>query len=152
MPGIEEAVDAWGRYVNSIDDWEYVVEGIEPKIGGCGSVFELPGLPDRPGESFAIADMRSLDMSEPHYHRNGETEIYIVMSGIGKIAVGPDILYLSPDVRIVTPPDTIHITMPVKDLVLAVINIPPFNADNYVPVYPTQDDSVAQMIERLKAA
>jgi mannose-6-phosphate isomerase-like protein (cupin superfamily) len=70
-------------------------------------------------------------MSEPHTHTNGEIEIYIVIQGVGKVAVGSEIRSIQKGDTVVIPPDTIHITKPDKDLVLAVINTPPFNPDNY---------------------
>lgn len=150
MIHMEEAVGAWQTYLKSAPKWEDLVDGIEPKVGGCGLVYELANPIDRPGESFAIADMRKLEVSDPHKHINGETEIYFVLQGIGKIAVGDKIQELSAGTVIVTAPDTVHITLPGKDLVLAVVNTPPFVLDNYVSV-PESDPAVANALELLKA-
>lgn len=150
MANMQELVTAWGEYLATVNDWETLVEGIEPKVGGCGLVYEVANPIERPDESFAIADMRQLELSEPHKHINGETEIYFVVQGVGKIAVGNEVHDLAPGTSIVTPPDTVHITLPGKDLVLAVVNTPPFNIDNYVVVDST-DDAVNNAVEALKA-
>lgn len=148
---INDVLAVWQPYVASIKDWEALVTGIEPKEGGCGLVYELPNpIEGRPNESFAIADMRNLDISEPHKHINGETEIYIVISGVGKIAVGNNMSPLTPGTTIVTPPDTMHCTLPDEGLVLAVINTPPFNIDNYVSLNEN-DRAVAETLVLLRA-
>lgn len=151
MSNVQEVVEVWGDYVRGIDDWQALVQGIKPKIGGCGRVFDVPNPIDRPGESFAIADMRGLKLSEPHKH-SGETEIYFVLEGIGSIAVGSKILELVPGAVVVTPPDTVHITRPDDGLVLGVVNTPPFEMDNYVAVDPEEDSAVADAIAQLQAA
>ncbi len=137
---MEGVVAAWKPYLDSVQDWRQLVEGVEPKPTGCGPVYELPNPIDRPNETFAIADMRELKVSEPHYHANGVTEIYIVLQGSGQIVVGRNLQPIEKGTVIVTPPDTTHFTLPKKDLVLAVINTPPFNADNYVVVDETNPD------------
>lgn len=150
MADTQDIVGAWEGYLSTMADWQALVEGIEPKVGGCGLVYEVPNPIERPGESFAIADMRGLEISEPHMHVNGETEIYSVIQGRGKIAVALDIHELSPGVTIVTPPDTMHRTVPEQDLVLAVVNTPPFNPDNYI-VVPETDPIVAEDLEKMRA-
>lgn len=134
---MNEVVNAWVPYLNSVPDWQQLVEGIEPKPTGCGPVYELPNPIDRPNESFAIADMRGLTTTEPHYHPNGETEIYIVLQGLGLIVVGLEERRMEKGSVIITPPDTTHFTIPKKDLVLAVINTPPFRPENYVVITET---------------
>lgn len=139
----EEIADIWSKHLATIQDWEQLIKGVDPKTGGCGLVYELPNLIDRPDESFAIADMRQLTMSEPHKHINGETEIYFVLQGEGKIVVGTRLHDLAPGTCIITPPDTMHITLPGKGLVLAVVNTPPFDANNYTPVSDVDGTVVA---------
>lgn len=148
---MNEVVGAWQEYLGGVSDWEELVKGVEPKVGGCGLVYELPNPIDRPDESFAIADMRQLELSDPHKHINGETEIYFVLQGVGKIAVSSEIKELTKGTVIVTPPDTVHITLPGEDLVLAVVNTPPFELDNYVSVAAGEDPNVAQALGSLKA-
>jgi len=150
MADMNEIVGAWQSYLSTLDNWEALVAGVEPKVGGCGLIYELPNPIERPDESFAIADMRQLDISEPHKHINGETEIYFVIQGAGRIAVGTDILSLSRGDCIVTPPDTVHCTLPDDELVLAVVNTPPFNVDNYVVVSET-DPAITKTLAELKS-
>lgn len=127
----DAVVAAWKRYLDSVSDWERLVEGVVPKETGNGLVYELRSPIDRPGESFAVVDMRGLGVTEPHYHTNGEIEIYFVLSGGGIVVVGGEEYEVGPGSVIVTPPDTAHFTVPSGDLVLAVVNTPPFNPDNY---------------------
>lgn len=134
---INEVVNAWVPYLNSVQDWQQLVDSIEPKPTGCGPVYELPNPIDRPNESFAVADMRGLTTTEPHYHPNGETEIYIVLQGLGLIVIGREERRIEKGSIIVTPPDTTHFTIPTRDLVLAVINTPPFKPENYVVITET---------------
>jgi mannose-6-phosphate isomerase-like protein (cupin superfamily) len=151
MADMNEVVGAWQEYLAGVSDWEELVKGVEPKVGGCGLVYELPNPIDRPDESFAIADMRQLELSDPHKHINGETEIYLVLEGVGRIAVGSEIKELTQGTVIVTPPDTVHITLPGENLLLAVVNTPPFELDNYVSVTPEEDPNIAQALGSLKA-
>ena len=58
---------------------------IHPKPTGCGPVYELKNPIERPNESFAIADMREIQVAEPHYHP--ETEIYFVLEGRGRMFI-----------------------------------------------------------------
>lgn len=148
MADIKEVESAWASYISSIEDWEKLVEGIEPKVGGCGLVYEVPNPIDRPGEGFAIADMRELGISEPHKHINGEVEIYFVLQGVGKIAVGSEVRPLNPGDMVTTPSGIFHITAPNKDLVLAVVNTPPFNIDNYV-VMDENEPLVSDAMQKL---
>lgn len=134
---MEAVVEAWKPYLDGIQDWQQVVEGIEPKATGCGPVYELVNPIDRPDESFAIADMRNIKITEPHFHPNGETEIYVVLQGLGTIVVGRKEQEIVKGTVIVTPPDTTHFTIPKQDLVLAVINTPPFKPENYVVITET---------------
>ncbi len=151
MAEMNDVVEVWQNYLSTVPDWQKLVEGIEPKASTCGDVYEIPNPIARPNESFAIADMRQLELSEPHKHTGGETEIYIVIQGTGRIAVGSTVEELLPGSVIVTPPETIHITLPLADLVLAVINTPPFEFKNVVNV-PETDPSAAEMISALRTA
>lgn len=61
MTEIDGVLAAWQPYVEAIDDWQYLVKGLEPIPTGCGPVYELgQPLEDRVPEEFAIADMRDL--------------------------------------------------------------------------------------------
>ena len=75
--------------------------------------------------------MRSIHFCEPHYHPI-ETEIYFVLQGHGIVVVGGKEELVQKGSIIVTPPNTSHFTIAQKDLVLAVVNTPPFKSENYV--------------------
>lgn len=146
---MDHAIELWKTYAQSFDNWRSIVKNIEPKECGCGLVYELSHPLNRTSESFAIADMSNLAFSEPHYHI--DTEIYIILQGTGIVVVGGQEHHVSKDSVIVTPPNTAHFTIPEKDLVMAVINIPAFKIENYVPL--TADNAVVkfsqQQFERL---
>ena len=68
---IQEVLNAWSPYLESVTDWQELIEGVIPKSTGCGPVYEIDNpIPNRPNESFAIADMRDIAVTEPHYHPN----------------------------------------------------------------------------------
>jgi len=140
MTDIKAVLDAWKPYLHAVQEWEKLVQGVEPKATGCGPVYELPNPINRPNESFAIADMTNLKAAEPHYHANGETEIYYVLQGSGLVVVGRKEHQVQRDSMIVTQPDTAHFTIPITDLVLAVINTPPFKPENYIVLAESRND------------
>jgi mannose-6-phosphate isomerase-like protein (cupin superfamily) len=82
--------------------------------------------------------MREVKVASPHYHKNGETEIYFVIQGSGLTVVGGKEFQLEKGSVVVTPPNTTHFTIPKNDLVMMVINTPSFNAGNIVE--PTESD------------
>ena len=135
---IDEVVAAWDAYVETIEDWQGLVAGITPKSTPCGPIYDIipnpPEMSARNNEGFAICDMREVKAAGPHYHTNGEIEIYIVISGTGTAYVAGEPQELKPGVAIVTLPETAHFTIPGEDLVLAVINTPPFNPHNVVDI------------------
>lgn len=129
MSEIDETLAAWIPYIEGIHNWQELVKGLEPKETGCGPVYELGNtLPERAPEEFAIADMRNILFAEPHYHPNDETEICVVISGLGKVNM------VKKGSIVVTPPNTTHFTVPTGNLVLGVINVPYFNQANYVTI------------------
>lgn len=138
---VQDVLDAWKPYIDTIKDWHDLVESIEPKATGCGPVYELENPLNRSNESMAIADMRGIDFAQPHYHANGETELYFVLQGQGRIIVGNEIIPVEKGSVVVTSPDTAHYTIPNKEdgLVLAVVNTPPFQFANNIDV--TQSDT-----------
>jgi mannose-6-phosphate isomerase-like protein (cupin superfamily) len=133
-PKIEEVLAVWQPYVATIKDWQKLIEGVEAKQTYCGPVYEPASPISRPNESFAICDMREVKVAEPHYHANGETEIYFVLSGTGLTVVGGKELQIKAGDIIVTPPETAHFTIPKEDLVIVIINTPPFNPKNNIHV------------------
>jgi mannose-6-phosphate isomerase-like protein (cupin superfamily) len=139
-PEIDELIASWKQYITTMGDWEEVVKNVLPKETYCGPVYELTGPLDRPNESFAIADMRAIQVAEPHYHANGETEVYFIISGTGLTVVGGKELEIRVGDVIVTPPQTAHFTIPKDDLVMVVINTPPFNPANNMHVDETKPE------------
>lgn len=123
-----DIIDAWKRFLAN-KEWEALIQGVEPRETGCGLIFELKNPLDRPTESFAICDTRNLARFEPHYHIS-ETEMYIVLQGTGTQVVGGQVQQIEPGSIVVIPPETAHFTVPDKDLVMAVINTPPFDHEN----------------------
>lgn len=136
-PDIDEIVADWKAYTDGLSDWQELVAGVTPKDTDCGPVYEIPNPIDRPNESFAIADMRDLKITGPHYHVGSEVEIYIVLTGTGRVNVGGQETDLGPGSVSVTPPETAHYTIPTENLVLAVVNTPPFNPANAVSLTET---------------
>jgi mannose-6-phosphate isomerase-like protein (cupin superfamily) len=137
-PKIEELIAAWQEYTATMDDWQTIVEDVTPKATYCGPVYEPTSPLNRPDESFAIADMRELKVAEPHYHTGGEVETYFVISGNGLTVVGGEEMQIKVGDIIVTPSETVHFTIPKEDLVMIVINTPPFNPNNNVHVDGTK--------------
>lgn len=134
MTSNDEVVRVWQEYLVGVSDWEQLVSGIEPKEGGCGLVYAVANPIDRPNESFAFADMQAgrLPISEPHYHVNGETEIYFIVKGSGEIIVGHQETKVSPGSIVIIPPETAHYSVPYGQLVIALVNTPPFRPENYI--------------------
>ncbi len=126
-------IEAWSEYFAHLD-WKQLIQGATPRPSGCGDIYEFANPIDRPGESIAIADMRSLDVAEPHFHINGEVEIYLILQGSGIVVVGDDQRFVGPGDVIVIPPGYAHYTIPQDGLVLGLVNNPPFNPANYVLV------------------
>lgn len=116
-------------------DWQVAIHGVTPKVATCGFVYELKNPFGDADVSFVIADMRHIVCSAPHYHINHETEIYVVLQGTGLVVVGEQERHVAKGDVIITPPLVTHFTLPDNDLVLAVINTPPFNEANVVEVH-----------------
>jgi mannose-6-phosphate isomerase-like protein (cupin superfamily) len=138
----KDTVSAWQQYLRTAPGWETLVKGVTPKDTDCGPVYEIANPIDRHGEGFAISDMRGVRVAGPHYHTNGETEIYFVLVGMGTVVVGGKEIAVSEGSVVVTPPDTAHFTIQhgQHGLVLAVVNTPPFNVANYVALTESNPD------------
>lgn len=148
MTDTTELLKAWGAYMATISDWQELIRGVEAKEGdACGIVYELTNPLNRLQESFAIADMRWTDISEPHYHTNDETEVYFVLQGTGVMIVGSQMRELQTASAVVIPPETIHCVKPREDLVLAVVNTPPFSQTNYVPLGVDEALSIKMLLQ-----
>jgi mannose-6-phosphate isomerase-like protein (cupin superfamily) len=135
-PETKPLIDAWQSYIAAVEDWRVLVEAVEPKATGCGPVYELDNPLGRPDESFAVADMRGIEFAQPHYHANGEVEVYFVLHGLGRVVVGNEILQVEKGSIVVTRSGTVHYALPDKEqgLVLAVVNAPSFNLANNIDV------------------
>jgi len=136
-PEIEELINVWQAYITTMGDWQALVKGVVPKQTYCGPIYEPQSPLNRPNESFAISDMRHIKVAHPHYHTGGETEIYFVLSGSGLTVDGGEELQIKAGDVIVTPPQTAHFTIPKENLVMIVINMPPFNPDNNIGIEAT---------------
>lgn len=137
---IQEIAGVWQEYVNSIEDWQALIEGIEPIQGGCGAIYEIDNPLDRPGESFAIADMRELPFAEPHYHPAGNWELYVAFLGTATVIVGGIENRMSKGDVLAIRPGTAHYTMPDSEFVNGVVNKPPFAPENYIPLTGSNPD------------
>ncbi len=140
---IEEVARTWTAYLSSSQfDWRVCVDGVDPKHGGCGLVYEVGNPLARSNEGLAIADMRNLDIADPHYHVNGETEIYVVIQGTGTVVVGNELNEVGPGDAVITRPGVTHYTVPHDQLVLGVVNTPPFDPTN--SVFVSESDPAVQ--------
>jgi mannose-6-phosphate isomerase-like protein (cupin superfamily) len=147
-PLVEELIAAWQQYIKTMPNWQELAKGVTAKQTYCGPVYEPAHTLDRPNESFAISDMRNVTIAEPHYHTS-ETEIYFVLSGTGLTVVGGQEVQIQTGDVIVTPPKTTHFTIPKENLVLMVINTPPFNPDNNIHI-DTSDKKLGYDHEQFK--
>lgn len=136
-PEIEELISVWQTYIAMMNSWQEMVKNTTPKQTHCGPIYEPASPLDRPNESFAISDMRDVSVAEPHYH-TGEIEIYFVLSGSGLTVVGGEELQIKEGDVIVTPPETAHFTIPKENLVMIVINTPPFDPKNNIGIDGTK--------------
>jgi mannose-6-phosphate isomerase-like protein (cupin superfamily) len=122
---------AWHQFFTAVR-WQDLVSHIAPKKSGCGLIYELGNPLNRHNEDCAIADMRSIDFSEPHYHP--ETEIYFILEGTGLIVIGTQERAIKQGDAIIIPSNVAHFVIAKKSIVIGVICTPPFKAENYVPL------------------
>lgn len=151
MSQANEIVEAWRPYVESIEHWQELAADVLPKVTGCGPVYELPNPIDRPGESFAIADMRRIPFSDPHYHTNDELEIQFVLQGSGLWVIGGEERRLQKGDVAILEPEVAYFTVVEKSLVIAAINSPVFNPENNIAIQETDAEHKfdQQQFERL---
>ena len=140
MSDIEEVVKVWSEYIESMPDWQVLVVDVEPKNTECGPVYEPESPLSGRTETFAIADMRNINVAQPHYHANNETEICFVIQGSGLTVMGGEEIEVEKGSIVVTPPNTAHYTFPQKDLVMVVINTPSFKLENNIGITDTNPD------------
>lgn len=136
-PKFRPLITAWQGYINQ-NNWKDITKNITPKQSDC-LVYELGNPLDRPNEDFAIADMRMAHYSEPHFHPDNNYEIYFVLQGTATLVIGGEEYNVNPgDVAIINP-KIVHYAIPDKDFVIAVVNTPPFNLKNYIPIDEDND-------------
>jgi mannose-6-phosphate isomerase-like protein (cupin superfamily) len=140
---LQKIVTKWQNYINSIDDWQSIIKNIQHRKCACGLVYEISHPLLAENESFAIVDMRNLAFCEPHYHP--ETEIYFIVQGTGLVVVGGQEHHVQKGSVIEIPSNIAHFTIPEKDLVMAVVNTPPFNPDHY---YPLSESNAAAKFDK----
>ncbi len=124
-----DLLNRWQQYLNEIHNWQDFIINVIPKHNGCGIIYELENPFKLSTESFAIADMRNIKFAQPHYHP--EVEIYFVLQGFGIIVIGGEEQSIQQNSVSVIPSNIAHFTIPINDLVIAVVNTPPFKAENY---------------------
>ncbi len=137
MIGLTNIIFAWQLFFNT-NTWQDLIAHKTPKVSGCGLVYELGNPLARINEDCAIVDMRNIYYSEPHYHP--EAEIYYILQGSGILVIGKnennitrgDVLFISPN--------TAHFMAHADDLIIGVVNTPPFNPHTYVPLYESNED------------
>lgn len=132
MYDVTDIVDIWEKHAARLEDWQKEIGRKQPKITQCGPVYELESPYPKHFGTYAISDMREVDVAYPHFHKGRETEIYFVIQGTGLTVVGGEEIELKKGSVVVTPPNTTHFTIPKGDLVMLVINLPKFNKDNIV--------------------
>jgi mannose-6-phosphate isomerase-like protein (cupin superfamily) len=135
---IEESVHAWKNFL-ATHYWQHLVANSEPQESINGIIYALPNSLIRDNESIVIIDMRKLHHTEPHYHSAHVTEIYFILQGGGIVVVGnKESSFTAGDV-IVTPPLTTHYVIPDDQCVMAVVNLPTFNIEDYHVIAETNE-------------
>jgi mannose-6-phosphate isomerase-like protein (cupin superfamily) len=128
---IPEIVNAWQNYFDT-QSWQELIAGKTPFIGGCGSVYALSNALNRPGESIAIADMRNIAITQPHYHPG--LEIYLILQGTALVTVGHETRAVKAGDVVIIPPFKAHYSIPDSECVLACINSPAYTPESYIPL------------------
>ncbi|HUD11942.1 MAG TPA: AraC family ligand binding domain-containing protein [Candidatus Saccharimonadia bacterium] len=130
----EALISAWRNYLATHFSWQAQIKGHGPIPTGCGLLYELPNPLARPGEDFAIADMRHIPFAEPHYHPKPNYEIYFVLQGTALVVNGTNERQVKPGDVVLIEPDHAHFTIPDENFVIAVVNTPPFKPEIYITV------------------
>jgi mannose-6-phosphate isomerase-like protein (cupin superfamily) len=135
---MQQRIQAWKEFLSKPENhWQKLIVNQPVKNSNCGLVYELENFLQNPCEEFAIVDMCAIPFTEAHYHIHDEVEVYIVLHGKVCMVVGFEEKQISIGDAIITPSNTVHYVIPDNECVLAVINIPSFNPDNYVPMHKT---------------
>jgi mannose-6-phosphate isomerase-like protein (cupin superfamily) len=135
---VQELISLWENFLKTVT-WQQLASPCTPLFNGNGIIYELPvNFLDRSNESCAIVDMRNIEFSEPHYHYN--IEVYFIMQGSGIVVLGNREHRVSAGDVLIIPPNTAHFTIPNNDLVMAVVNTPPYSPDDYFPLTASNSD------------
>ena len=128
---------AWQLFFNA-HNWQDLIAHKNAKVCGCGLVYELGNPLERSNEDCAIADMRDIQYMEPHYHP--EIELYYIIQGSGTLVIGKAENNIKSGDIFLIPSNTAHFITSANDLVIGVVNTPPFNPHTYVPLYQSNED------------
>ncbi len=144
---LQELIPAWQAFYKN-NDYRALMAKINPIVDGCGIIYESKDAPissARLHETICIVDMtKVVGATEPHFHRN-EVEIYFILRGSGMVSVGK-INYPVKSGDIVYIPKLIgHYTVP-NDLVLAVVNIPYFDRNDFFDLSEA-DEATRNMVQ-----
>lgn len=131
LTSAKECILAWQQFLKK-NDWRKLIDGTTPIQSGCGSIYELLNFLNRPNESLAIADMRQLSFSEPHYHPNNNVEIFFVLQGSALVVVKTEQRLVHKNDVVIISPNTAHFTIPDDQFVIAVVNTPSYRPKNYI--------------------
>jgi mannose-6-phosphate isomerase-like protein (cupin superfamily) len=103
----------------------------KPQTNGCGYIWDLITSENNPESSVDYCLMTK--PSEKHKH-NKTFEFYCIVKGTGTVYVGNKIFKVQPGSVIQIPPGYEHYTEPADKLELFVVNTPPFNQSDYIPI------------------
>jgi mannose-6-phosphate isomerase-like protein (cupin superfamily) len=151
---LDELVAAWQAYLETAGNWHAVTEGVTPKESGCGQLYILGNPVGRPNEDYAIADMRELPYSEPHYHPDGYYEFYFVLAGTALVVVAGKERHVKTGDVVIIPPNAAHFSIPDTQFVIAAVNSPAFKPEIYISLHKTSPavSFDAEQFQRLSAA
>jgi|GEM_PF-1776946 len=136
--GIQEMISVWDTFFKTTT-WQELARPYAPIANGCGTIYALPAnFLNRSNEDCAIVDMRNVKFTEPHYHHN--IEVYFIMQGSGIVVLGNKEHVVSAGDIIFITPNTAHFTIPNNDLVMAVVNTPPYTPEDYFPLTASNED------------
>lgn len=122
-------ITAWKDFFQR-NPWSELIGTKTGHASACGTIYELPNYLKRANESIAIADMRSLAFTQPHYHP--EVEVYFMLQGNATVVVNGKIIYTRPGDSVVIPSQAAHFTIPDNECLIAVVSTPPFNPQHSV--------------------
>ena len=130
---LQELITAWQTFYKE-NDYRSLMAQSAGFTEGCGIIHDLKDASifrNRQHETGCIADMtKVIGATEPHFHLN-ETEVYFILQGTGSVVVGNQEYPIKTGDVVSIPKLTGHYTVPTKDLVLGVVNIPFFDPADF---------------------